>query len=112
MDRPERVLTALQGGGPEPGALRAGIFPQSLFGAADADEYFHTDVRFVDFAPPRRRRIRSSNTWTPCPPAPHVGSTAQLRTYHEWEYHQSGAAAPERQRCRLAAANAPNGRGN
>ena len=46
------MLTALRGGEPDRVPCALGFFPQSLFGAADADEYFQTDVRFVDFAPP------------------------------------------------------------
>ena len=49
-------------------------------------EHFGLDVRFVEFAPPAGqddflRYLRG------LPPDVHVGDGAQLRTYHEWDYH-------------------------
>jgi uroporphyrinogen-III decarboxylase len=99
----ERVLTALRGGEPDRVPCALGFFPQSLFGAADADEYFGTDVRFVDFAPPAGQDAFLDYLES-LPRGVHVGSTAQLRTYHEWDYH------PERPESEDAAAVAgPHG---
>ncbi len=86
MNARERVLTALRGGEPDRIPCALGFFPQSLFGAADADEYFGTDVRFVDFAPPAGQDAFLDYLES-LPRGVHVGSTAQLRTYHEWGYH-------------------------
>ncbi len=86
MDSRERVTTALRGGEPDRIPCALGFFPQSLFGARDADEFFGTDVRFVEFAPPQGQEnfLRYLES---LPPGVHVGSAAQLRTYHEWGYH-------------------------
>ncbi len=86
MNARERVLTTLRGGEPDKVPCALGFFPQSLFGVADADEYFGTDVRFVDFAPPPGQDA-FPNYLESLPRGVHVGSTAQLRTYHGWDYH-------------------------
>jgi uroporphyrinogen decarboxylase len=93
MDPRERVLTALHGGEPDRVPCTLGFFAQSLFGATDADEYFGTDVRFVDFAPPAGQDGFLEYLES-LPPGVHVGSAAQVRTYHEWGYH------PEREEAR------------
>jgi uroporphyrinogen decarboxylase len=82
----ERVLTALRGDEPDRVPCALGFFPQSLFGAPDADEYFGTDVRFVDFAPPPGQDAFLDYLES-LPRGVHVGGAAQLRTYHEWDYH-------------------------
>jgi uroporphyrinogen decarboxylase len=86
MDSRERVLTALRGGEPDRVPCALGFFSQGLFGAADADEYFGTDVRFVEFAPPAGQDTFLEYIES-LPPDVHMGSAAQLRTYHEWGYH-------------------------
>ncbi len=86
MDSRERVLTAMRGGEPDRVPCALGFFAQGLFGAADADEYFGTDVRFVEFAPPAGQDTFLEYVAS-LPPDVHVGSAAQLRTYHEWGYH-------------------------
>jgi Uroporphyrinogen decarboxylase (URO-D) len=86
VDARERVLTALRGGEPDRVPMALGFFPQSLFGAPDADEHFQTDVRFVDFAPPAGQDSFLEYLDS-LPAGVHVGSLAQLRTYHEWDYH-------------------------
>lgn len=85
MDSRERVRTALSGGLPDQVPCALGFFLQPLFGAKDADEYFQTDVRFVEFDPPPDQEgfFRYLET---LPVEVHVGSLAQLRTYHEWGY--------------------------
>ena len=90
MDARERVMTALHGGEPDRIPCALGFFSQSLLGAADADEHFGTDVRFVDFAPPAAQDSFLEYLES-LPPGVHVGSAAQLRTYHEWGYHPEGA---------------------
>ncbi len=62
------------------------FFSQSLPGIPDADEHFNLDVRYAEFSPPAGqddflRYLRR------LPPDVHVGTAAQLRTYHEWDYH-------------------------
>jgi uroporphyrinogen decarboxylase len=85
MDPRERVLTALAGERHDRVPCALGFFPQALFGAEDADEYFGTDVRFVEFAPPPGQD-RFLDYLESLPPGVHVGSSSQLRTYHEWGY--------------------------
>jgi uroporphyrinogen decarboxylase len=93
VDSRERVLTALRGGEPDRIPCALGFFAQSLFGAADADEHFGTDVRFVDFAPPAGQDTFLEYLGS-LPPRVHMGSAAQLRTYHEWGYHPERDGAP------------------
>jgi uroporphyrinogen decarboxylase len=96
MDSRERVRTALAGGRPDRVPCALGFFPQALFDTEDADEYFGTDVRFVEFAPPPGQD-RFLDYLESLPPGVHVGSSSQLRTYHEWGYRperdQDGAPA-------------------
>ena len=86
MDSRERVRTALAGKRPDRVPCALGFFPQSLFGSDDADELFETDVRFIEFAPPPGQD-RFLDYLASLPPDVHVGSLAQLQTYHEWDYH-------------------------
>ena len=85
MDSLERVRTALAGKRPDRVPCALGFFLQSLFGSEDADELFETDVRFVEFAPPPSQH-RFHEYLESLPPGLHVGSRAQLQTYHEWGY--------------------------
>jgi uroporphyrinogen decarboxylase len=92
-----------------------GFFAQSLFGVADADEHFGTDVRFVEFAAPAGQDGFLEYLES-LPPHLHVGSAAQLRTYHEWGYHPergdagaAGPGGPERSAAAGAAAAGPRG---
>ena len=85
MDSRERVRTALAGKRPDRVPFGLGFFSQSLFGSEDADELFQTDVRFVEFAPPPGQD-RFLKYLESVPPGVHVGSRAQLQTYHEWGY--------------------------
>lgn len=86
MDSRERVLTALRGGEPDRVPCALGFFPQALYGAPDGDENFQTDVRFVGFTPPPGQDSFTGYLES-LPAGVHVGSIAQLRTYHEWGYH-------------------------
>lgn len=85
MDSRERVRAALSGEDPGRVPCALGFFPQELFGAADADEFFDTDVRFLEFDPPPDQGAFQSYL-EGLPPDVHVGSAAQLRTYQEWGY--------------------------
>ena len=102
MDSRERVRTALSGGRPDRVPCALGFFPQSLFGARDADEAFHTDVRFVEFDPPQGQDQLFEYLET-LPADVHVGSLAQLRTYQEWGYHPASDSGHPVGRLRSAA---------
>lgn len=86
MNSRERVRLALTCQRPDRIPLSLGFFGQSLPGIPDADEHFDLDVRYVEFSPPAGqddflRYLRR------LPPDVHIGTTTQLRTYHEWDYH-------------------------
>lgn len=85
MDSRQRVRSALTGDRPDRTPFALGFFAQSLFGSPDADEFFATDVRFVEFDPPADQGAFKSYLES-LPADVHVGSTAQLRTYLEWGY--------------------------
>ena len=106
MDARERVLTALRGGEPDRVPFALGFFAQALYGAEDADEYFGTDVRFVDFAPPAGQDTFLEYLES-LPPGVHVGSAAQLRTYHEWDYHPERAGRPALRRTAVRPRSSP-----
>lgn len=90
MNARERVRLALTCQRPDRIPLSLGFYYQSLPGIPDADEHFGLDVRYAEFSPPAGqddflRYLRR------LPPDVHVGTTAQLRTYHEWDYHPETA---------------------
>jgi uroporphyrinogen decarboxylase len=84
-----------------------GFFPQSLFGVQDADEFFGTDVRFVDFDPPESDD-RLFAYLESLPEDVHVGSPAQLRTYQEWGYNPTAGSPHPLERLRSVAEWARN----
>jgi uroporphyrinogen decarboxylase len=86
MNSRERVRTALRGGTPDRIPFALGAFPQPLFGHADADEFFASDVRFVEFASPVGQDD-FVDYLSGLPEQVHVGHHGQLRTYQEWDYH-------------------------
>ena len=97
MNSRERVRLALTGQQPDRIPMTLGFYAQSLPGIPDADEHFELDVRYAEFSPPDGqddflRYLRR------LPKDAHVGTEAQLRTYHEWDYH------PERPGGRLGQA--------
>jgi uroporphyrinogen decarboxylase len=102
MDSRERVRTALSGGLPDRVPCALGFFSQALFGAEDADELFQTDVRFVGFKPPPEQD-RFLDYLETLPTGVHVGSEAQLRTYHEWGYQPTQDSSHPLDRLRSAA---------
>jgi uroporphyrinogen decarboxylase len=84
----ERVIAALRCEKPDRIPRALGFFPQSLpaIGSTAPEDYFHLDVGFVEFNPPagQDRFLRYLDR---LPADIHLGNTAQLQTYHEWDYH-------------------------
>ena len=92
----ERVREALLCRKPDRIPKALGFFDQSLEAIAPTapEDYFDLDIRYAEFDPPNNqdsfRRYLDS-----LPEDIHVGNQAQLRTYHEWQYHpQRGTARP------------------
>jgi len=86
MNAQERVRLALTCQPPDRIPMTLGFYSQSLPGIPDADEHFGLDVRYAEFNPPDGqddflRYLRR------LPKDSHVGTEAQLRIYHEWDYH-------------------------
>jgi uroporphyrinogen decarboxylase len=79
-------MAALAGESPDRVPFALGFFPQSLYGHADVDEAYGSDVRFVEFDPPPEQDGLMAYLES-LPADVHVGSDAQLRTYQEWGYH-------------------------
>ena len=93
MNSRERVRLALTCQRPDRIPRALSFFSQSLAEIAPAtpEDYFRLDVRFAEFSPPAGqddflRYLRG------LPQDVHVGTLAQLRTYHEWDYHPEAAA--------------------
>ena len=96
MNARERVRQALVCRKPDRIPKALGFFDQSLAAIAPTspEDYFDLDIRYVDFDPPHNqddfRRYLDR-----LPADIHMGSPAQLRTYHEWNYHpERGSARP------------------
>ena len=96
MNARERVRQALLCRKPDNIPKALGFFDQSLAAIAPIrpENYFNLEVRFAEFDPPDNqdefRRYMDQ-----LPVDIHVGSQAQLRTYHEWQYHpEKGTARP------------------
>lgn len=88
MNARERVRAALRCRKPDRIPKALGFFDQSLAAIAPRapEDYFSLDIRYVDFDPPDNQD--DFRRYLDCLPADiHVGSPAQLRTYHEWNYH-------------------------
>ena len=94
MNARERVRQALLCRKPDIIPKALGFFDQSLETIAPTrpENYFNLDVHFVEFDPPDNqdefRRYMDS-----LPTDIHVGNQAQLRTYHEWQYHPENKTA-------------------
>ena len=96
MNSRERVREALLCRKPDRIPKALGFFDQT-FEAIDPktpETYFGLDICYADFDPPRNqdafRRYMEN-----LPEDIHVGNPAQLRTYHEWQYHpERGTARP------------------
>jgi hypothetical protein len=71
-----------------------GFFDQSLEAIAPTrpENYFDLDVRFVEFDRPDNQDEFRCYLDT-LPADIHIGSQAQLRTYHEWQYHPERGSA-------------------
>ncbi|MCX6030813.1 MAG: hypothetical protein NT169_16145 [Chloroflexi bacterium] len=88
MNSRERVRLALSCRAPDRVPMALAFWEESLPAIAPKvpAEYFGLDVRFVEFEPPAGQddflRYLAG-----LPPDVHVGDGAQLRTYHEWNYH-------------------------
>jgi uroporphyrinogen decarboxylase len=92
----ERVQEALRCRKPDRIPRALGFFDQSLAAIAPTppEDYFPLDIRYVDFDPPKNqddfRRYLNR-----LPADIHLGSPAQLQTYHEWNYHpEKGSSRP------------------
>lgn len=88
MNSRERVRLALTRQKPDRIPKALGFFTQDLddFESSDLDAHFATDVRFTAFsAPPDQKKFL--RYLDGLPQDVHVGSTAQLQTYFEWNYH-------------------------
>jgi uroporphyrinogen decarboxylase len=92
----ERVREALRCRRPDRIPKALGFFDQSLAAISprQPEEYFNLDIGYVEFSPPKNQN--SFRRYLDRLPLDiHVGSTAQLRTYHEWHYHpERGTARP------------------
>lgn len=86
MNARERVRRTLTCRTPDRTPIAMGFFPQSLNGVPDLDEHFETDIRYAEFSPPPGQ-ADFLGYLSRLPKDVHVGNLAQLRTYHEWDYH-------------------------
>ena len=88
MNSRERVREALLCRKPDRNPKALGFFDQSIEAIAPTapEDFFDLDIRYAEFDPPNNqgtfRRYLDR-----LPQDIHVGSPAQLRTYHEWQYH-------------------------
>jgi uroporphyrinogen decarboxylase len=92
----ERVRQALLCRKPDQIPKALGFFDQLLEAIAPTrpENYFDLDVRFAEFDPPDNQAEFRRYMET-LPEDIHIGSRAQLRTYHEWQYHpEKGTARP------------------
>jgi len=86
MNSRQRVRLALTGGIPDQVPFAFGFFSQSLPGIGDPDARWNSDIRFVEFNPPKEQS-GFLRYLTNLPEDLHVGNRSQLQTYHEWGYH-------------------------
>jgi uroporphyrinogen decarboxylase len=92
----ERVRQALLCRKPDRIPKALGFFDQSLGAIAPKapEDYFDLEIRYVDFNPPHDQDA-FQRYMERLPEDIHVGNLAQLRTYHEWQYHpERGSARP------------------
>ena len=96
MDSCERVREALRCRKPDRIPKALSFFDQDLEAIAPTapEDYFDLDIRYAEFDPPDNQDTFRRYLDT-LPEDIHVGNPAQLRTYHEWQYHpQRGTARP------------------
>jgi len=92
----QRVRQALTCRKPDRIPKALGFFDQSFEAIAPTtpEDYFGLDIHYVEFNPPKDQD-KFWNYLESLPEDVHVGSLAQLRTYHEWQYHpERGSARP------------------
>jgi len=94
MNSRERVRQALTCRRPDRIPKTLAFWEESIprIAPASPSDYFGLDVRFVDLEPPSGQDGFLSYL-EGLPPDVHVGSLAQLRTYHEWGYHPETSGA-------------------
>jgi uroporphyrinogen decarboxylase len=91
----ERVIQALRCRRPDRIPKTLAFFEQPLEAIASqsASDYFNLDIRFAEFDPPDNQE-GFLDYMDGLPENVHVGNLAQLRNYHEWQYHPE--KGPER----------------
>jgi len=96
MNSRERVRRALTCQPPDrlPKVLAFFRQPLPAIAPTEPEDYFGLDVRIAEFQPPAGQNDFLSYL-KQLPQDVHVGSLAQLKTYHEWGYHpEAGPARP------------------
>jgi uroporphyrinogen decarboxylase len=96
MNSRERVTEALRCRQPDRIPKALGFFDQDLAAIAPTapEDYFDLDIRYAEFDSPDDQDTFRHYLDT-LPQDIHLGNPAQLRTYHEWQYHpQRGTARP------------------
>ncbi len=96
MNARERVRESLLCRKPDKIPKALGFFDQSLKAIAPTppEKYFDLDIRYAEFDPPDNQD-EFRQYLNQLPEDIHIGSRAQLRTYHEWNYHpEKGPARP------------------
>lgn len=88
MNARERVIQALRCRNPDRIPKTLAFFEQPLDDIApeSASDYFNLDIRFAEFDPPDNQES-FLDYMDNLPDDIHVGNLAQLRIYHEWQYH-------------------------
>jgi uroporphyrinogen decarboxylase len=94
MDSRQRVRLALSCRPPDriPKALSFASVSVAAVAPATAEDHFRLDMRHVQFTPPPEHDSFMSYLGG-LPEDVHVGNLAQLRTYHEWDYHPEVAGS-------------------
>ncbi len=96
MNSRERVIEALRCRQPDRIPKALGFFDQTLATIAPTapEDYFELDIRYAEFDPPPNQDTFRQYLDS-LPDDIHLGNQAQLRTYHEWQYHpERGTARP------------------
>ena len=93
MNSRDRVKMALRCRKPDRIPRALGFFPQAFEAAAlsDAEEQFALDVRYAEFNAPTGQNSFMQYL-DQLPTDVHLGSSAQLQTYFEWNYHPESAS--------------------
>ena len=88
MNSRERVRQALLCEKPDRIPKALGFYSPTLpqIKPAQVDDYFHLDVRFAEFDPPKGQDS-FLDYLSDLPKDVYLGNKEQIRTYHEWDYH-------------------------